>query len=402
MKSATGAGEATALLDEAKRLSFIDPTGSLKLAERALRLAERGGDERTIAWAHYRMAAARNNTADYVAAMADARRALQLFGRLGDGAGEGVALWQTAVAYIWLGRPPRALELCAHALKKLSGPSQAGNRAAVINTMGLARYLLGDLEGAEYQFEQAIAVPEFAGNAPLYISSLNNLGIIAMMLGNQREAMVRYKRALECAEKAGLKQRMAEALTNIGGVHDEAGELGKSRVAQARALAIARECGARRPELIAIISLGDIDLAEGKPAEAERRYREALAIAQAARQPYGIAQARIGLGNLMLRGDRVEEARKVLGEALALLEESGDKQLEVVVLQLLAECWERGGKPAFAARERSRARRIQRLMRAAAKRRTIWLDKLNKMLPRAIRKKAAPGPRSPDHLSHQV
>jgi hypothetical protein len=104
----------------------------------------------------------------------------------------------------------------------------------------------------------------------------------------------------------------------------------------------------------------------------------------------------------MLRGERIEEARKVLEGALALLEASGDKQLEVVVLQLLAECWERGGKPAFAARERSRARRIQRQMRAAAKRRTIWLDKLNKMLPKAIRKKRPAAPRETAQASRSL
>lgn len=360
--------------DDAQR----EPGRAARHAAEALLVTERTRDPAGQAWAHYWLAAARNNTAEYLEAFTHARRALSLFNRTAMGTGEALALWQAGVACAWLGRPAHALRYNTRALALVERHSMAARRPAICNSIGLAHYLMGDLEGAVAAYDRGLEGP-FSPDEPTRASLLINRGIADLMLGNMRGAFKFQKAALDAAERARQPARMAEALTNLGGMLEESGDLAGSEAALRRAHALARECGARRPEIISLISLGDVALVRKSPASARKHYEEALALSQTARQPYGIAQARIGLGNLALRGGDARAAREALTAALAVVADSGDRQLEVVIRELLREVALALGDTAGAKLHKQAGLRLQRAMKARSQRRGLWLDKFKKL-----------------------
>jgi len=198
----------------------------------------------------------------------------------------------------------------------------------VHNTLGVALTLLGRLDEAIENFQQALALkPDFPeahgglGNAlrlqgrlqeaasqyekmlamrPDDAGAHNNFAGVLMMLGRANEAIAQYALAI------AAKPNYAETHFNLGNTFDAIGDPAKAAIAYQTALTI-------RPDFPqAHNKLGDVLQKLGRPIEAEAHYRRAIGIAP------NVAHSHRNLGDVLAALNRNQEAILAYKRAITL------------------------------------------------------------------------------------
>jgi tetratricopeptide (TPR) repeat protein len=210
--------------------------------------------------------------------------------------------------------------------KKIRSGSHASPE--VHNDLGVALTVLGRLDEAIGNFQQALAVkPDFPeahgglGNAlrrqgrleeaasqyermlalrPDDVGAHNNLAGLLMMLGRVKQALAQYRLAIVA------RPDHAETYFNLGNAFDAIGRAAEAAMAYRKALAIRADfAGAHN-------NLGNVLQKLGKLAEAEAHYRRAIEIAP------DYAHAYRNLGNVLVALSRHKEAIPAYNRALAM------------------------------------------------------------------------------------
>ncbi len=284
------------------------------------------------------------------AEIGDARaewRAMQLLGEFGVANEVGIA-----EAVTWL---ERGLELARR--EGFTAPEAIG-----VYTLGVARWVLGDLGGAQKLLEQSLESLRTLAGSPERIPSpinvtdmrssdptrpgvrvvfeetlqpfvelscdaavgyvLANLATIARARGDLPRARVLLDEAAERFAQTHDERSQADVLVRRAYLELAEGSLSEARACLERALLLRRRLNDRRGLGLVLAGLGLIDTTAGDYESAERHLVEARDIFRRAGDRWGLASTLWRTADLGIERARLDDAEAALREALAVLGET--------------------------------------------------------------------------------
>ncbi len=249
----------------------------------------------------------------------------------------------------------------------------AAREAIGVYTLGVVRWVLGDLEAAQEQIERSLAslrtlaasperIPAPVNVADMWSSDTTRLGprlvfeetllplvevscdvavtyvlvnmaSIARARDELSRARVLLDEAAERFEQADDERGQADVLVRLGYLDMAEGALPEARARLERALLLRRRLNDRRGLGLALAGLGLIDTIAGDHASAERQLAEARDLFRRAGDRWGLASTLWRTADLAFDRGRLDEAEAALREALVVL---GETQRERWIAHTLA------------------------------------------------------------------
>lgn len=263
----------------------------------------------------------RRTVADSETALALAEEALQIHARAGDERMEAHTRSVLGEIYWRLSRLDEAQEHYDHARAIFERSSDAQGVADVLNKIASVEFNRGGrFEQAIALFKQALAQHEALHDDVMRAEDLNDLGASYRYLNRFEEAERCFKQALELNEKIGNRRLQAMNICNIAGAlyGQEQFDLAQQHAEEGRALG--EKVRDKIPQLWGLVWEGLAWRDMKQPARAEELLREAVALGRTFANPRGLAGALARLGMLLAdTPDRRDEGLALIDEAIALL-----------------------------------------------------------------------------------
>ncbi len=322
---------------------------ALPLAETAVQLAEREGDELILARALAELGRTQWGRGQYATATATLERALALATSLDDTgllSDVSMRLGETAFS---LGRYEDALSHYARA-DRFNRRNPVRAREAMIQTnVGVALRFLGRYDEASEITDTALRIFRELGNEAGAGQALTFLGIINRARTEYQRAIEAYTEAIAIREKLGDRRGQSQVLGNLGNVYLDLGDYERAVDAYTRSLGLAEAVGYAAQVAFSRANLAAVLGELGRTDESLVRLQEALSVwRQLDRQPeIGRTLRVIALRHVYGTGDH-PAARVALDEALAIARRLKDADLEAFVLLDLAALEHAAGAKAAA------------------------------------------------------
>ncbi|GAA0481980.1 hypothetical protein Ade02nite_57660 [Paractinoplanes deccanensis] len=260
------------------------------------------------------------NGADVVTVHAHAYQA----GR--DAADRAYAVWGMGLGKVRLGRTDQAAELFRRALGLFRRADDPAGEARASHSLGNLEQRLGRYPQAAARYRRSLAMYRRSGDRDGQARELHGLGMIAERTGDCRAALRHYRRALELYRLAGDPSGEADALNGLGDVEAKLGDHVAAGDHLRQALALHRRLGDLACEAEALDSLGLLHTRLGRPGEAATHHREAVRICRDTGDRDGEAWALNGLGEAELAAGRAAEALDRHAAAAAVAAEIGARE----------------------------------------------------------------------------
>ncbi|MFI7632792.1 tetratricopeptide repeat protein [Nonomuraea sp. NPDC049400] len=278
--------------------------GTAELHTLAASAAERAGEHLEAAVAHNNLGATLEYLGRYPEALAEHRRALEIYQRLADPAGTGAALRSIGTVSWLLGRYGAALTELREALDILEDAGDDDAVGQTLNLLGIVLRNLGRMEEAVAHYERALAIHRRTSDTHGEANTLNNLGVVLDARGRHAEALELYREALALRRSTGSRKGEARALNNIGLTEAKLGRYESALGHLLSALAIHRETGDARGEGQVINDLAGLYHLLGWEKDAFAHFAMALRIRSGIGDRKGLAETHKELGEAYAdRGD---------------------------------------------------------------------------------------------------
>ena len=217
------------------------------------------------------------------------------------------------------------LEVARSAITKARQASATQALAESLYDEGWASWLLGDLNGAEQAYTQALDLFTQAGNQRRVVDLKSGIATVLLDRGKPVESAQMLNEALVIARKLGNRSLESIVNNNLGRCWEEMGQLTKAQLAYEQTVAIDQQLNDRPNLAIAHLNIGGVLKDRGNLDQARTETTEALNIARAIGKKSTISMALSNLGDdSQLRGN-LEEAYKLQTAALSLAREIGRK-----------------------------------------------------------------------------
>ncbi|MGW0435036.1 BTAD domain-containing putative transcriptional regulator [Micromonospora sp. NPDC003197] len=221
---------------------YFDRTGHWRdwevTHEAALAAARQLADHRTQARIHYGLGRARAQLGRFAEAHLHLRTAAELYGRVGDTAGQA----HTDRSFAWVfSRQGRHREGLAHAQRALALFQSTGDlamQARALNSVGWQHAQLHDHRQALHYCQRALVLLQQVGDRSGEANTWDSLGYAHHHLGDHRQATVCYRRAIALFRALGDRYYEADTLTHDGDSHEASGDPYAARHAWQQALDI--------------------------------------------------------------------------------------------------------------------------------------------------------------------
>ena len=335
--------------------------------ERALALRELSGAPPEAALAHYlKLGDACARLSDFAAAEQASTRALALARAAGDSEAQALALSALSSVVTSVGRIDEAGPLLAEALSLARGVG-GKTLAQVLKNMSSFEWQSGALDAAEEHAQEAQALADSLGDAPLAIGAIISLGIVEGLRGNfdtsrryfetclalarqigdryqesmsesnlgatiqysgdHAGAVVHYLAASKIYEELGMIDNMANTAHNLADVYTTLGQLEESRRYAVECIRLARQVGAVPLQLAALVPLADVLVKQGQTS------RALAMLGLARRHPSTPKQKEVGINEVLAEMQLTPE------QAEAGLAAGAGLDLEAVVEEILGGQW---------------------------------------------------------------
>lgn len=255
---------------------------------------------------------------DLDGAIAEDRRALVLYRRLGDRGDESVAANELGLALHLRGRFDEAAALFDRALALSKPGEDSGKRATILLNRGHLHRELGELDQAHERFSAALELFRQAKDRNKEAAALNALGLLAQSAGRPGEALKPLQGAL--ALRAPGSPGQAATLSALGVTYRQLGRLKEARWAYEKALPIFPRFGDSREQARSLGNLGRLEAAAGHDAAALDDFDRALGLFQALAASPEMAWTLEGKARVLRRRGDLEAARRLMEEALSAVE----------------------------------------------------------------------------------
>jgi tetratricopeptide (TPR) repeat protein len=204
----------------------------------ALSAAQRLGNRRALAHAHYQLGHAHAYRGEYELAELHIYEALELFRILGDRPSEAVVLNGLGLAFERQGRYAEALPLVIEALQIMQTVGHWWAQATLENSAGWCYAHLGQYPEALEHCQRALSLHRESGNLGAEADTLDSIGYIYVKLGDIVTAKKHYKLALEAYRELGDPFGEAHTLNWLGDILSARGDTQAARTAWTNSAAI--------------------------------------------------------------------------------------------------------------------------------------------------------------------
>ncbi len=278
-----------------QRLSQFE--GAQKAALRAVSIAKKTNDHKTIAQAFRILGGVFSFRGEYEAALEMYEKGLEHSQKAGDKKSICALLNNIGTVYHNLANYARAMQYYRQSLETyLEIADKRGEANAYIN-IGNNYYALGDYANAlDYQLK-ALKGYESINDEQGKSLAYSGLALIYEQLGEYQKAIQNYQNCLEFEKKSGNQWSLAITLNNLGNVYDAMSDYSR-----------ALEC-----------------------------YQESLCIKRQLLDRQGIAHTLNNIAELYIKQKRYTDAMNALNESLDLLESIGDKNGQALGLMAAAK-----------------------------------------------------------------
>ena len=220
----------------------------------------------------------------------------------------------------------------------------AGAEALCVYTLGVARWILGDLEGADTLLAESLERFRSVDDPGERITSPLNISDIRGGAGDPAGLRVCFEETLQPFIEVTCSAATGYVLANQASIARMRGD-------QARAEALLVECAEHfsalddeRGEASALVRRAYLELAEGAVDEARPRFERALEIRTSLNERRGVGLVLSGLGLVETLAGHFESAEARLAEARDLFRRAGDRWGLASSLWRTAELWRAEGR----------------------------------------------------------
>ncbi|MBI4180685.1 MAG: tetratricopeptide repeat protein [Chloroflexi bacterium] len=227
--------------------------------------------------------------------------------------------------YAEQGQFPLALRQLKRALKNYSTVFDAGQMAAVHNSLGIIHKRLGDLTKANMHFEHARQGWQKVKNYGSLAMTLNNMGNIYRRQGQYDLALDTFRSGLERARETGYRRAEALIFVNMAGVLRDLDLYDEALAAYHRGLELAREVMEAYCVALATVGIGETYRLLGAHDKAEVLLKEAISQSEEHGQTYEATLFAIPMGIIEYERGQYETAVRILRGVSDRLRDIGDK-----------------------------------------------------------------------------
>jgi len=207
---------------------------------RGLAAAVHRGDLAAIAHTHRGLGIVSVHTGDLDDAQRRYETALELYGQLGDHAGQATASMNLANAAEARGEQTRALRYAYQILAHYRAAGHAVGQARAYNAIGWCHGTLGEYQRALRWCRRALPILQRHDDVQGAAYTLDSLAYLHRKAGDHDLAITCYRQAHALYRSGGEPSGEADVLTGIGDIHHETGNPDAARAAWEQALEILR------------------------------------------------------------------------------------------------------------------------------------------------------------------
>jgi tetratricopeptide (TPR) repeat protein len=319
-----------------------DHAAARSIAEEALILARKCGDEREVAVALNTVAINHGIEGDFAAARVLLEESLAIRRRLGNKGVIALTLNNLGVLATFQAEYMTARGLFHESLAIFREIEDKHGIAMALVNCGDLLGRTGDDAVARSLVEEGLALARSVGDKALIPIALNTLGDLVCRQGEHETARVLNEEALEVSRQVGDKRLVAAALLSLGieAEHREANA--EARSAFEATLTLLRDLGHKPKIAVALNLLGRVAARDGDYAGAQSFHEESLEMCRRMGMRDCMAESLLGLANIAhLQGDH-GSALALCRQSLAILLEIRDQRelprlLEKIALLLILQ-----------------------------------------------------------------
>ncbi|MFJ8622603.1 ATP-binding protein [Kitasatospora sp. NPDC093550] len=221
-----------------------------RASETALAAAERTGDLGRRAHAHRWLGQVHRSQGRQPQAQRELRLAHDLFETLGDRPRQGKTQLDLAIAYGEVHAYPDAVAESRRALELFRAIDDPSGQALALNSIGWYLVLQGEPRQALPYCRRALDLARHTGNLPGQASIWDSIGYVHHQLGEYHEALPAYQESLRLRRAVGDYFLQADIHTHIGDTHLALGDTEAARASWTRGLVILDDLQHRDAEAV--------------------------------------------------------------------------------------------------------------------------------------------------------
>ena len=305
----------------------------------ALQAGDRPGQARAL------MLLSRVRTNDQTAAIAAARRALELYRDLGDRAGQVKALNGLGFLHRLAGDYPSAAAYHQQALALCRDIGNWRGQAEARGGLGIVQQETGDYQAAVASHQQALEQFRDLGDRYGEMDALINLGDVKRLTGDYPAATATFHLAQALARDLGDRYWQAWILNQLGMLSRLAGDYRAAAASHWQALETLCKIGEPAAHGFACNELGLVQQLTGDYRAAAASHQQALRLMRDGNEPYGQAYVLNSLGELASRTSATGQARDHHSQALAIARDIGAPLEEARALERIGQSHLQDGNP---------------------------------------------------------
>jgi predicted ATPase/DNA-binding SARP family transcriptional activator/Tfp pilus assembly protein PilF len=197
---------------------------------------------------------------------------------------------------------------------------------------------------------QALALPSAAQFERYRARALNTACFLRWVLGDMESARQNIEEALSIFRKSNDEAGLAWSILFLGVLYTSEGQYDLANAALQDGISIARKLGDLNKSSFSLAFMGDVALQQGDRSKAKRVYEESADMLRSLGNKLFLAYPLRRLGYLALERNDVSQAWHYFRESLALNREGGDRRAVAACLTSFAALALHLDKPAVAAR----------------------------------------------------
>ena len=309
------------------------------------RISEEIGDKNGMAEASSALGRLRNMQARYDEARIYHMRSFELWNEMGDQLGVAIASNNVGNMYQAVGGYVTALDYFQRSLDGLERLGDRRRSATVLDNMGVIARRLGDYGRGLELAQRALDIRESFHDSVGIAKSLDSLSEVYQAQGNYGAALAALGKSLDLRRAIGRVHATAEALLNIAVVYEAQGSYGQAVKYLRESIAL-NEAKVGDQSLVAEAHthLGELFLLQGQLTRATQSLKRSLAISKTSDFKPEAADARYVLGRVYVALGQFSAAQRILEDCLTFRDATGDRRGRADVLIEMAEIDRRRGR----------------------------------------------------------
>jgi len=235
-----------------------------------------------------------------------------------------------------LGDPEKAVVEISRALELYREADDRIGEGVATSTLGLARSLKRDVNGATELHTQALNIFRTVGDRNNEAVALTALGQAYEGINDYPLAINQYEQALKLYEEIGAVDSLSITTFKLGRVHDLSGHPDQALAFYERSLQLSRTAGKKRTEANLLNEIARFYASHGRRELALQQSQKIQKFYEAIGDVQGQATALNSYGEFLVQLGQNEKALEAWNQALPLSEKSGDKGILISTLYNLS------------------------------------------------------------------